>query len=77
MLIDTRGLKHPEHLKEFKRHLEGFCSVFEKVEVLLDNNKDDLKKLEMFVRSCRGKYTVEEEHGYLRMKIEPPFYLCG
>jgi len=77
LLIDTRGLRHPEHLMEFKRHLEGFCTVFEVVEVLLDDNKDDLKKLEMFVRSCRGKYTVEKENGHLRMKIEPPFYLCG
>lgn len=77
MIIDVRGMKHPEHLKEFKRHLEGLCTVHEDVEVLLDNNREDLKKFEMFVRSCRGHYVVEEESGYLRMKIEAPFCLCG
>ncbi len=77
MIIDVRGLHHPDHLKEFRKHLEGFCTVHEEVEVLLDNNLEDLKKIQMFVRSCRGKYTVEDEGDHLRMKIEAYFSLCG
>ena len=77
MIIDVRGLHHPDHLKEFRKHLEGFCTVHEEVEVLLDNNREDLKKIQMFVRSCRGKYTVEDEGDHLRMKIEAYFSLCG
>jgi len=77
MVIDVRGLRHPDHLKEFKRQLEGFCVIHEGIDVLLDNNKDDVKKFEMFVRSCRGHYTIVEEAGYLRMKIEEALSLCG
>ena len=77
MIIDVRGLHHPDHLREFRKHLEGFCTVHEEVEVLLDNNREDLKKIEMFVRSCRGKYTVVDEGDHLRMKIEASFSLCG
>jgi len=77
MLIDVRGLRHPEHLKEFRRHFEGLCTVQADVEVLMDNNRADLKKFEMFVLSCRGKYTVTQEGDYLRMKIEGHFSMCG
>lgn len=77
MIIDVRGRHHPEHIREFKRHLEGFCTVHEEVEVLLDNNRNDLKKFEMFIRSCRAKYTVAEEDNHLRVKIEAAFSLCG
>jgi hypothetical protein len=77
VIIDIRGLHHPEHIKEFKKHLEGFCTVHEEVEVLLDNNRDDLKRFEMFIRSCRAKYTVAEEGDHLRVKIEAAFCLCG
>jgi hypothetical protein len=77
MVIDVRGLRHPEHIKGFKKHLEGFCAVYEEVEVLLDNSREDLKRMEMFIRSCRGKYTIVTEGEFLRIKIESPFSLCG
>ncbi len=77
MLIDVRGLRHPDHLKEFKRHLEGFCTVHEGIDVLMDNNREDVRKFEMFVRSCRGHYTIVEEGDHLRMKIEESLCLCG
>jgi len=31
VVIDVRGRHHPEHIKEFKRHLEGFCTVHERL----------------------------------------------
>lgn len=77
MLIDIRGLHHPEHLKEFKRQLEGFCTVNEALEVLMDNDRNDLKRFEMFIRSCRGKYSVVEEGDHLRVKIDETLHLCG
>jgi hypothetical protein len=77
MIIDVRGLHHPDHLKEFRKRLEGLCAVHEEVEVLLDNSREELKKMEMFIRSCRGKYTVVDEGDHLRMKIEASFSLCG
>ena len=77
MIIDVRGLSHPEHLKEFKRHLEGFCTVHEEIDVLMDNNRDDVRKFEMFIRSCRGRYTILEEGDHLRMKIEESISICG
>ncbi|HMK61748.1 MAG TPA: hypothetical protein VK452_11475 [Dissulfurispiraceae bacterium] len=77
MTIDIRGLHHPEHLKEFRKHLEGFCTVHEEVEVLMDNDRDDLKKFEMFIRSCRGRYTLTDEGSFLRLKIDADLCLCG
>ena len=77
MLIDIRGLKHPEHIREFKRHLEGLCAVYEDVTVYLDDSLDDLKKFEMYIRMCNAKYKVQKEDGYLRVNISAPFSMCG
>ncbi len=77
MEIDIRGLKHPEHIREFKRHFEGLCSVYEDVVVYLDDNADDLKKFEIFIRMCNARYKVHKESGYLRINISEPFNICG
>ena len=77
MIIDVRGLHHPDHLKEFRRRLEGFCTVREGIDVLMDNNRDDVRKFEMFVRSCRGRYVIHEEGDHLLMKIEESLSFCG
>jgi hypothetical protein len=77
MEIDARGLTHPEHIKEFKRHIEGLCAVYEDMDLLIDNNRDDLRKMESYIRSCRAAYTVDQENDYVRIKIKAPFSLCG
>lgn len=76
MLIDARGLSHPDHIKKFKEELEGLCTVYEDVDVLLDSDSD-IKKFEMYIRSCRCDYTKENENGHLRIKITAPFSMCG
>lgn len=77
MLIDVRGLNHPQHLQEFKRNLEGLCTVYDDVEVLFDNNKDNLKKMEIYIRSLRAEYAVDYDDDFVRIKILAPFSLCG
>jgi len=77
MLIDIRGLKHPEHIREFRRHFEGLCTVYEDVTVYLDDVSDDLKKFEMYIRSCNAKCKIHKEDGYLRINISAPFSMCG
>lgn len=77
MVIDVRGLRHPEHLREFKRHLEGLCAVYVDIDVLLDDSPEDLRKFEVYIRSCRAAYTVEKGNGHLTMKIAAPFNMCG
>jgi len=77
MLIDIRGLKHPEHIREFRRHFEGLCTVYEDVTVYLDNISDDLKKFEMYIRSCNASYKVHKEEGCVRINISAPFSMCG
>lgn len=77
MLIDARGLVHPDHIKAFKQQLEDFCTVHDDVDVLLDDNKGDVKKFEMYVRSCRAEYTIDKEDGHLRLRISGPFSMCG
>lgn len=77
MVIDVRGLNHPQHLQEIKRNLEGLCAVHNDVEVLLDKNKDNLRKLEIYIRSFRAEYTIENDNDFIRVKILSPFSLCG
>lgn len=76
--IDTRGLRHPEHVRAFRDALAGLCGVFQDVEVLIDDLPEERRKMEMFIRSCRATYTVERTpEGHLRILIAQPFYLCG
>ncbi|HAK88041.1 MAG TPA: hypothetical protein DHV16_04335 [Nitrospiraceae bacterium] len=77
MIIDARGLRHPEHLREFRRHFEGLCAVYEDITVYMDDSAEDLKKLEMYIRSCNANYKVHKEEGYLRIQIAEPFRICG
>jgi len=77
MLIDARGVRHPEHIRKFKEPLEGLCNINEDMEVLLDDSREDLKRFEMYIRSCRCHYTVEKADGYVKVKIEAPFSMCG
>lgn len=77
MFIDASGRDHPEHLKEFKKHLEGLCLVNEDVEVLIDNHPRELKMFEHYIRAFNCKYTIEKEDGQARVKIKGPFNICG
>ncbi len=77
MEVDARGLRHPEHIKEFKRHIEGLCAVYQDIDILMDDNREDRKKMESYLLSCRAKYTVEREGDHLRIKITAPFHVCG
>ncbi|MFA5354912.1 MAG: hypothetical protein WC291_11840 [Thermodesulfovibrionales bacterium] len=77
MVIDARGMAHPDHIQLFRKEFEGLCSVNEDVDLLMDDKADLLKKFEMFIRSCRISYTVEKEEGSLRVKIKAPFCMCG
>lgn len=76
--IDARGLRHPDHIKAFRDEFAGLCAVLQDVEVLLDDLPEERRKLEMYIRSCRGKYVVEKtSEGHLKIHIEQPLYLCG
>lgn len=77
MLIDVRGLNHPEHIKRFKDALEGLCSVNEDVEIILGSNPADLKRFESYIRSCNCRYEKSAEAGNVRIRITAPFSLCG
>jgi hypothetical protein len=77
MFIDVRGLKHPEHLKEFRKHFAGLCVVNEDIEVLIDNLEKEKKMFELYVRSFNCSYSVETEDCKVRIKIKGPFNICG
>jgi hypothetical protein len=63
---------------EFKRQFEGFCTVYEDVDMLIDDDIEGLKKIEMYIRSCRPvQYKVQREGGYIRIIITAPFCMCG
>jgi len=76
--IDARGLRHPGHIRAFRDAFAGLCTVFQEVEILIDDLPEERRKLEMFIRSCRGNFTVEKKpEGHLHIRIEPPVPLCG
>ncbi|MCX7912974.1 MAG: hypothetical protein N2511_00145 [Thermodesulfovibrionales bacterium] len=77
MLLDLRGLDHPQHLQEFKKHFEGLCTVYEDVEVLLSNNKENIKKFEIFISFLRAQYTIDFVNDFVKLRIIAPFSLCG
>ncbi|MGD0281682.1 MAG: hypothetical protein ABSB95_04895 [Dissulfurispiraceae bacterium] len=77
MFIDARGFAHPEHLKEFKKHLAGCCTVDEDVEVLIDNLDRELKMFELYIRSFNCAYTVVKEGEQVRITLKSPFNICG
>ncbi|HMK43286.1 MAG TPA: hypothetical protein VK445_04055 [Dissulfurispiraceae bacterium] len=75
--IDARGLRNPEHIRAFRDRFEGICAVFEDVELLIDDHPSDLKRLEMYLRSCRAHFNAEKRSGHIMVHIQQPFYLCG
>lgn len=77
MFIDARGLSHPEHLRELKKHLSGLCVVDEDVEVLIDNRDRELKMFELYIGSFKCGYSVEKEGEYVRIRLKCPFNICG
>ncbi|MEW6117018.1 MAG: hypothetical protein AB1553_08980 [Nitrospirota bacterium] len=77
MIVDARGLSHPEHLKLLKKRLEGLCAVDEDVAMLIDNKEKELKMTELYVRTFNCPYTVEKENEHLRVTIKAPFTICG
>ncbi len=77
MLIDARGMAHPDHIREFRERIGNVCTVNEEVDVLMDDSPELQKRFEMFIRSCRANYTVEREEGFLRVRIKAPFCMCG
>ncbi|MDI6801421.1 MAG: hypothetical protein QMD01_05135 [Thermodesulfovibrionales bacterium] len=77
MIIDLKGLRHPDHIRKFRDHFEGLCAVYEDIAVHMDDNDEDLKKFEMYLRSCRAKYKVRKEDGHLNVHISAPFSMCG
>mgnify|MGYP001627047058 CR=1 FL=1 len=77
MEIDARGLRHPDHINKFKSYFEGVCTFYEDIIVYLDDNKDDLKKFEMYIRMCNAKYEINKEDGCVRINISAPFSMCG
>lgn len=78
ILIDARGLRHPDHINAFRAEFAGLCGVYQDVEILIDDLADERRKLEMFLRSCRARYTVEKiPEGHVKVIVEQPFYMCG
>jgi hypothetical protein len=77
MFIDARALAHPEHIREFKKHISGLCVVNEDVEVLIDNRDRELKMFELYVRSFNCAYNVKREGEQVRITLKGPFNICG
>mgnify|MGYP000851317349 CR=1 FL=1 len=77
-VVDARGLRHPDHINAFRREFSGLCTVFEDIEIFIDDCVEERKTLEMFLRSCHGTYRIDKApEGFLRVIIEQPFSFCG
>jgi hypothetical protein len=76
MHIDLRGLRHPEHIKGLRDALEGLCTVYDDIEVLLEPSAD-IKLFEAYLKSCNAKYTKNSEGDHISFFIKAPFSMCG
>ncbi|MCX8030491.1 MAG: hypothetical protein N3A59_02785 [Thermodesulfovibrionales bacterium] len=76
-IINLRGLKHPQHIQKFKEHFLGCCTIHEDIILLLDEEREDLKKFEIFLHSCRANYTLEQDDNSIKIIVLQPFSFCG
>lgn len=71
MVIDARGLKHPEPLKKLKEHFSTMCSIDEYVDLLVDN-ENELKNVKIYAVMSGCEYEIEKLDGYYKIRIKSP-----
>ncbi len=71
MVIDARGLKHPEPLQKLKEHFSTMCSINDYVDLLVDDEKE-IKLVKIYAAMSGSECEVEELDDYYRIRIKSP-----
>lgn len=76
MIIDARGLKHPEPLKRLKETVTTMCTIENYVDLLVDDDKE-VRNVKMFAAMSGCKYEIEQFDRYWRVRIKGSTCMCG
>lgn len=71
MVIDARGLKHPEPLKKLKEHFSTVCSIQDYVDMLVDDEKE-ARQVKTYAAMSGSEYEVEKMDSHYRVRIKSP-----
>ena len=69
MVIDARGLRHPEPLEKLREIAPTMCSVDGYVELLIDDEKA-LKQVKIYAAVSGSTYEVKKLDNYYSIRIE-------
>ena len=69
MVIDARGLKHPEPLQKLREIAPTMCSLDGYVELLIDD-EEALKHLRTYAVISGCKHEIEKRDAYYSIRIE-------
>lgn len=71
MVIDARGLRHPEPIKKLKESFSTMCSIDDYVDLLVDD-EDEVKQVKIYSAMSGCKYEVKKTGSYFTVRIESP-----
>lgn len=71
MIIDARGLKHPEPLRKLLGHFSTLCSIQDFVDLLVDDEKE-VKQVKIYAAMSGSECEAEKQDGHYRVRIKSP-----
>lgn len=71
MLIDARGLRHPEPIKKLKESFSTMCSIDDYVDLLVDD-ENEVKQVKIYSAMSGCKTEVKKTSDYYTIRIKSP-----
>ncbi|MGD1076485.1 MAG: sulfurtransferase TusA family protein [Thermodesulfovibrionales bacterium] len=69
MLIDARGLKHPETLQKLREMCPTFCSLDEYIELLVDDEYA-LRQIKKYAAISGCEYEIQKQDASYTIRIK-------
>lgn len=71
MLIDARGLRHPEPIKKLKESFSTMCSIDDYVDLLVDD-ENEVKQVKIYSAMSGCNPEVKKTSDYYTIRIKSP-----
>lgn len=71
VIIDARGLKHPEPLRKLLGHFSTLCSIQDFVDLLVDDEKE-VKQVKIYAAMSGSECEAEKQDGHYRVRLKSP-----
>jgi TusA-related sulfurtransferase len=76
MIIDARGLKHPQPLERIREYLRNNCRQPIELELLVDSS-EYTRTITAFARMSKCKTEIENKGEYFTVKIKGDMCSCA